>query len=134
MRISDWSSDVCSSDLFGGLVSSLVYDSVRLLRGSEVDGPLLREAFEVLADESMQWLHRKAPREWLSRHNLPYFAEMRYQGQSFEIPVLLDEVTVQSGDVSRFAAYFHPEHLLLYSHSADAAEVEDVEARFRVYG
>src|SRR3546814_2368985 len=81
MRISDWSSDVCSSDLFGGLVSSLVYDSVRVLRGSEVDGPLLREAFEVLADESMQWLHRQAPREWLSRHTLQYFAEMRYRSE-----------------------------------------------------
>src|SRR3546814_61175 len=113
---------------FGGLVSSLVYDSVRVLRGSEVDGPLLREAFEVLADESMQWLHRQAPREWLSRHTLQYFAEMRYQGQSFEIPVLLDEDTVQSGDLARFAAYFHQEHLRLYSHSDEAAEVEYVRS------
>src|SRR3546814_17951743 len=59
---------------------------------------------------------------------------MRYQGQSFEIPVLLDEDTVQSGDLARFAAYFHQEHLRLYSHSDEAAEVEYVKARVRVIG
>lgn len=119
---------------FGGLVSNLVSDSVRSLRGEDLKGGRLRELYSELETESLAWLHRQLPAAWLIGHAFHHVAEMRYSGQSFEVRVTIPGDVVRGGETAAFERAFHEEHLRLYSHSDPGAGVEFVTARVRITG
>ena len=116
---------------FGGLVSDLMHDAVRTVIGSTLDGEGLREVFSDLEKEARSWLDAQADPRWLSGTDIFYYAEMRYQGQSFQVDVGLDGKLVASADMQAIEKAFHDEHLHLYNHADLEAPVEIQQLRVR---
>ena len=119
---------------FGGLVSDLMHDAVRTVHGLALDGPRLRTVFDALAAEAREWLDAQTEERWLSSSHVQYHAEMRYQGQSFQVDVPLDADLVAAGDMASIAQAFHAEHERLYSHADPQAPVEFQQLRVRIVG
>src|SRR3546814_15533197 len=91
MRISDWSSDVCSSDLEPGtmcargiLLSDISMDFVRTLL-TDIDAPswaAVTQVFHELVDAAKEWLADEKVQE--SQTRFVGSIEARYQGQNYE--------------------------------------------------
>src|SRR3546814_10342657 len=72
MRISDWSSDVCSSDLAGGCTCSgdLVRHHQRMIQTFDLARPSDQDERQVIADADIAYLHMLLGRgNFLSDHN-----------------------------------------------------------------
>lgn len=117
---------------FGGLVCDLVHDVVRTVHGQRLDRPGLDAAFAALCDEAGAWLAEQV-RDAKVPHSLRRFAEMRYQGQSFQVDVALDDQTFGCPGMAGIDDAFHAEHERLYGHRSSGA-TEIVAIRVRVAG
>src|SRR3546814_3415018 len=82
MRISDWSSDVCSSDLMGNFIVSGLFDKYPRMKMVSVESgigwiPFMLEALEYQVDEMM-------PDKKLARRPTEYFRDQMYASFWFE--------------------------------------------------
>lgn len=118
----------------GGLVTGLVHDVVASVHGRAVDGDNLKAVIADLEAQAGEWLGKQVEEAKITRRSLSHFAEMRYQGQSFQVRVALDRAIIEAGDLARLATLFHEEHERLYSHCDPTGAVEILEIRVRVTG
>jgi N-methylhydantoinase A len=118
----------------GGLVTGLVHDVVASVHGQSVDGGNLKTVIADLETQAGEWLGKQVDAAKIRDRSLSHFAEMRYQGQSFQVRVALDHDLIDAGDLSRLASLFHQEHERLYSHCDPNGAVEILEIRVRVSG
>lgn len=118
----------------GGLVTGLVHDVVASVHGRAVDGDNLKAVIADLETQAGEWLGKQVEEAKITRRSLGHFAEMRYQGQSFQVRVALDRDIIEAGDLARLATLFHEEHERLYSHCDPTGAVEILEIRVRVTG
>lgn len=118
----------------GGLVTGLVHDVVTSVHGQSIDGRNLKTVAADLEAQAAEWLGKQVDSRKITERRLNHFAEMRYQGQSFQVRVALDRDIIETGDLSRLAAHFHQEHERLYSHCDPNGAVEILEIRVRVSG
>lgn len=65
---------------------------------------------------------------------LRYFLDMRYEGQGYENPVLVDRMPVDQADLARYRSRFDDIHLLCYGHAAPGQAVEIVTYRVEGIG
>jgi N-methylhydantoinase A len=118
----------------GGLVTGLVHDVVASVHGQSIDVDRLKATIADLVGQAHEWLGKQVDESKITDRRLGYFAEMRYQGQSFQVRVGLDEAMVESGDLGRLTSAFHAEHERLYSHCDPDGAVEILEIRARISG
>jgi len=113
----------------GGLVCDTRNDFIRTLFCvlTTQTMPVLKDAFAELEVQARTWLRDEQLHPGEATVN--WSADMRYEGQSFEIETMLDPDLVASGDVAAIAAAFHAEHLRLYDHSDPDAPVQVINAR-----
>ncbi len=61
-------------------------------------------------------------------------AEMRYDGQGYDVTVPLDRAWLAEGDTARISAAFHAAHRATYGHANEAAQIWLKELRAHVVG
>lgn len=120
---------------YGGIVTALTHDVVSVVHGISVTGGVLDNAFADLRKEAGDWLSAQIELEHLVEVEYEYSAEMRYKGQSFQIPVPV-AVPEAGHSISpdEMAARFHSEHQRLFAHSDADAPTEFVALHVRVRG
>src|SRR4029079_8173172 len=118
----------------GGLVADVKNDFISTayypLSADEL--PRLRADFDHLAHRPSPWITKE--QKFTDSYVLQPSADMRYQGQSFEIEVPLQLDWIAAGDWQRIAAALHAQHERLYGHSSAAAPVSLVSLRMVVVG
>lgn len=118
----------------GGLIADIKTDLIQTIfvQLDEAALPRLREALAALGTDGERWLREEQGFAGLAAAR--FSADMRYQGQSFEIEVPVEASWITEGDLASFATAFHREHLAIYDFNDGAAEVQIVNLRLVVSG
>ncbi len=116
---------------FGGLVTDLLYDTIYSARGEKLSTPLLQRAFSAMRVSAAAWLRQQAP---TISPSFEYSANLRYAGQSFDVPTVITEQMVESGDLQAIGRSFYVEHLRLFKHAHENREIDAVGFQLRVRG
>ena len=118
----------------GGLIADVKSDFIRtvFLGGDAGAVEALRQGFAELGVEAERWLRSEQGFEGPA--TAQYTAEMRYQGQSFEIEVPLEKAWIAHGDIAAILAAFHRLHAALYDFNDEAAQVQIVNLRLVIAG
>ena len=118
----------------GGLVADLKSDFIQtvFLDTDPGSASALKEGFAALAAEGEKWL--RAEHGFEGPASLQLSAEMRYQGQSFEIEVPLERSWIESGDIGAIRGAFHRLHAAIYDFNDESAPVQIVNLRLVVSG
>jgi N-methylhydantoinase A len=118
----------------GGLIADIKSDFIRtvFLPAEPCSSSALRASFAELEAQAETWLRKEHGFEGASVVNLS--AEMRYQGQSFEIEVPLEKSWVESGDFAAITDAFHRRHAAIYEFSDESAEMQIVNLRLVILG
>lgn len=115
-----------SADVRNDFTQSAYYD----LSEDKLDE--LRTATSGLMEKAQYWFDHE------QRHDgVPVFsvsAEMRYRGQSFEIPVELSADWIAEGNIAAMAEAFNAEHMRLYGHSDAEAPIQIIAVNMVVTG
>jgi N-methylhydantoinase A len=118
----------------GGLIADVKSDFIRTVFVEAVPAALpdIRDTFADLRREAETWLR--------DEHGFPgpavatLSADMRYQGQSFEIEVALDEAWLAAEDIEAIRNAFHRQHLAIYDFNDKAGEIQIVNLRLVIAG
>jgi N-methylhydantoinase A len=116
---------------FGGLVTDLLYDAISPARGKPLTPENLTAAYDGIKVEAAEWLRKQAPDLVPS---FEYTANLRYAGQSFDVPTVLDAAIVENGDMEAVAERFHVEHERLYMHAHKGRDINAISYQLRVRG
>lgn len=120
---------------YGGVVTTLTHDVVTAIQGVAIFHEALCSGFERLKAESVDWLAKQVDLNLLTSIDHEFWAELRYKGQSFQVPVAVP--TNGDGsfpDLATISELFHDEYLRLYAHCDRTAAVEFIELRVRIRG
>ena len=115
------------ADIEGDLVKPLY------ARLHELPGKTLAEAYRALAQEAAAWIAEQGD-AGLTATRFSYAADMRYEGQGYDVAVDLDEALLASGDSDRIATAFHAAHRATYGHATEENEVWLKELRVHIVG
>lgn len=119
---------------YGCLVSDLVHDGVRTVRGAAPDRKAIAGAFDELRRTGQDWLHRQSFPGQVKGTEFIHLADMRYAAQSFTIPVDVTSA-VEAGDpVPVMAELFHNEHQRLFGHASRESPVAVDDLRLKTVG
>ena len=94
----------------------------------------LTGAYRALRDEAATWIAAQSAGGGVAATHVSYAAEMRYEGQGYDVPVALDEDWLAAGDRDHIAAAFHAAHRAVYGHATEANEVWLKELRVHITG
>jgi N-methylhydantoinase A len=119
---------------YGGLVSEVRHDMTVSVHGRQIDADGLAAHYAELETQANDWIGRQVTSDLLDSVDYEFWAEMRYQGQSFEVDVALSRDQIEGRDMAAMALAFHREHERLYSHCDEDASPEFVHLRVRVKG
>jgi N-methylhydantoinase A len=87
-----------------------------------------------LRDAAESWIAVQSAGGGVGATRISYAAEMRYEGQGYDVAVTLDEAWLESGDRDRMAAAFHAAHRAVYGHATEDNEVWLKELRIHITG
>ncbi|OAP36364.1 hydantoinase [Sinorhizobium glycinis] len=118
----------------GGLIADLKNDFIRTVY-CDVTAEGLADVTAPYADLGAQaedWLRNK--QGFAGEASVKVLADMRYQGQSYEIEVPLEGAWLAARNVAAVADAFHAEHARLFGHSSPTAPVQLVNLRLTISG
>lgn len=118
----------------GGLIADAKSDFIRTIF-LDLDStalPALRLVADELRHEAEHWL--RGEHGFAGPALVTLSADMRYQGQSHEIEVVLEEGWLREGNASPFAAAFHRRHQDLYDFADPAAPIQVVNLQIVIAG
>jgi len=118
----------------GGVVAELTHDTVAIVQQGAMDTGRLQQVFAALQDEAGAWLARQTDAAHINAIVLEYWADLRYRGQSFQIPVKIAADAPEGMSTEMAITAFHREHLRLHAHADSQAAVEFIELRVRIRG
>jgi N-methylhydantoinase A len=120
----------------GAARANIEGDLVRPLyaRLHAVSAAELTEAYRALRGEAETWIAAQSAGAGVDTTRVTYAAEMRYEGQGYDVPVALDEDWLTTGDRARIAAAFHAAHRAVYGHATETNEVWLKELRVHITG
>ena len=84
--------------------------------------------------EAAAWIEVQSAGAEASSFRTAYTAEMRYEGQGYDVPVSLDPARLAAGDRESIAAAFHAAHQAVYGHASETNEVWLKELRVHITG
>ena len=118
----------------GGLIADIKNDFIKTVYLSldQQAADQISSDFDELRNASLNWLREQQDHE--GEHSLIYSADMRYQGQSFEIEVILTEDMVRNADLKAMTEAFHDAHLKMYGHSDRNGKVQVISVRLVISG
>ncbi|MDE0364969.1 MAG: hydantoinase/oxoprolinase family protein [Gammaproteobacteria bacterium] len=82
-----------------------------------LDAASLGGALEGIRSQTAGWLEREAVGLRVQHAVVEYSAEMRYEGQGFDVTVPIDEAWLAAGDSAAILAAFHDAHQRAFGHS-----------------
>ncbi|WP_159993139.1 hydantoinase/oxoprolinase family protein [Roseomonas sp. 18066] len=115
----------------GGLVADLKNDFIRTIY-SDLDAatvPVLQETLVALQAQGRAWLEGEG-----AAGDTLVTADMRYQGQSFEIEVPLQAAWIAAGNLAALREAFHDRHAALFGHADRKAAVQLINLRLVAQG
>jgi N-methylhydantoinase A len=116
------------ADIEGDLVQP-VYARLHTL---SADG--LIAAYASLRGTANGWIAAQSAGTGVAGARIGYIAEMRYEGQGYDVAVALDDAWLATGDRERIAAAFHAAHRAVYGHATETNEVWLKELRGHITG
>jgi N-methylhydantoinase A len=118
----------------GSLISDVKNDFVRtvFLKAEASSVAALKEGFAALDAEGQRWL--RTAHGFRGKAAVQLSAEMRYEGQSFEVDVPLSKSWVEAGNITAITNAFHQAHDTIYDFKDDAAPVQIVNLRLVISG
>ncbi|HUB44645.1 MAG TPA: hydantoinase/oxoprolinase family protein [Acetobacteraceae bacterium] len=115
------------ADIEGDLVHPLY------ARLHELPAATLADAYRALAQDAAAWIAEQGD-AGLTATRFSYAADMRYEGQGYDVAVDLDEALLANGDRDRIATAFHAAHRATYGHATEENEVWLKELRVHIVG
>ncbi|MBV9248030.1 MAG: hydantoinase/oxoprolinase family protein [Acetobacteraceae bacterium] len=91
----------------------------------------LCEAYRSLREAAQRWI---AEQHTSGVTHLSYAADMRYEGQGYDVSVDLEEGWLATGERDRIAEAFHAAHRATYGHATEENEVWLKELRVHITG
>jgi N-methylhydantoinase A len=118
----------------GGLIADIKSDFITTAYYplSRAELSRLRREMETLAQRASVWISEE--QKFAGTPTLLPSADMRYQGQSFEIEVPLQMDWLVAGDFDKIAGAFHAEHERLYGHADTEMPIQIISLRMVVIG
>jgi N-methylhydantoinase A len=116
------------ADLEGDLVQPVYTMLGKLAPGR------LAELLGGLEDTARQWISTQTERIPAVSTRTEIAAEMRYDGQGYDVAVPLDRAWLAAGDIARVSAAFHEAHRTTFGHANEAAQIWLKELRTHVVG
>ncbi|MFC0218985.1 hydantoinase/oxoprolinase family protein [Pseudochelatococcus lubricantis] len=118
----------------GGLIADLKNDFIRTLYIDVDDAGVagLAAPYAALRERALGWL--RDGQGYTGEARLAVSADMRYQGQSYEIETQLEPAWLENGDTRAIVAAFHAEHERLFGHADAHGAVQLVNLRLVVAG
>ena len=116
------------ADIEGDLVHP-VYTRLHMLPSAD-----LVAAHASLRETAETWIAVQSAGAGVGATRISYAAEMRYEGQGYDVAVPLDEAWLASGDRDRMATAFHAAHRAVYGHATEDNEVWLKELRVHITG
>ena len=94
----------------------------------------LSDLLRTLEANAQQWIEAQTERIPVTAARTELAAEMRYDGQGYDVTVPLDRAWLADGDSARISAAFHAVHRATYGHANEAAHIWLKELRAHVVG
>jgi N-methylhydantoinase A len=94
----------------------------------------LSELLHALEATARQWIAEQTARISVLTSRVEIAAEMRYDGQGYDVTVPLDRTWLADGDIDRVSAAFHAAHRATYGHANEGARIWLKELRAHVVG
>jgi N-methylhydantoinase A len=116
------------ADLEGDLVEP-VYE-----RLGGLDQAALARVSENLASRAKTWIAEQTAALAVTGTRIELSADMRYDGQGYDVTVPLMAAWLNSGDFGRLRAAFHAAHRATYGHANETAEIWLKELRAHIVG
>ena len=116
------------SDLEGDLVEP-VYERLGAL-----DSAALARITAGLQRRAMEWIAEQTRALAVTGTTIELAADMRYDGQGYDVTVPLDPAWLSGGDLERLRAPFHAAHRTTYGHADESAEIWMKELRAHITG
>ncbi len=95
---------------------------------------VLAAAVRTLRNAAEAWMAEQSAGVETGPFVVSYGAEMRYEGQGYDVPVALQQDWLEMGDRDSIAAAFHAAHRAVYGHATEANEVWLKELRVHLSG
>jgi N-methylhydantoinase A len=99
----------------------------------QVSSAMLAAAYESLQQAGQDWIAEQGG-GGVSATSFAYAADMRYEGQGYDVAVALDADWLAAGDRDRIASAFHAAHRATYGHASEENEVWLKELRVHIVG
>src|SRR5215831_11592595 len=105
------------ADLEGDLVEP-VYERLGAL-----DQAALARVTAELQERAVSWIAEQTKSLAVTGTNVELAADMRYDGQGYDVTVPLDEAWLKAGEFGRLRQAFHAAHPATYGHANETAEI-----------
>ena len=118
----------------GGLIADVRNDFIRtvFLKADASSTATLKDGFAALERAGEKWLRTEQGYQGKAVTQLS--AEMRYEGQSFEVDVPLERSWIEAGNLAAITSAFHRLHAAIYDFNDEAAPVQIVNLRLVISG
>lgn len=116
------------ADLEGDLVQP-VYE-----RLGDLSAATLADGCRALQERAQQWLAEQTASLAVTDTRIEIAAEMRYDGQGYDVTVPVAAHWLLDGEFDRLRAAFHQAHRATYGHANEAAEIWLKELRVHIVG
>ena len=90
--------------------------------------------FHDLEAQAQSWTAEQTARLPVREVSIEFAADMRYEGQGYDVTVPFETKWLEQGDVEAIAAAFHAAHRDVYGHANEEAEVWMKELRVHMIG
>jgi N-methylhydantoinase A len=118
----------------GGLIADIKNDFIATvfldLEASSM--PIIRRGYQSLEAAALRWLREE--QRYDGPHRFIYSADMRYQGQSYEIETVFEGELLEKGNMRAIAEAFHRRHQEVYDHADRDAAVQVINLRLVIVG
>jgi N-methylhydantoinase A len=105
---------------------------------ADIEGDLTADAltqrYRALAEQAQAWAAEQTARLPVRGVHVEYAADMRYEGQGYDVTVPFETIWLEHGDADAIAAAFHVAHRGVYGHANEQAEVWMKELRAHIIG
>jgi N-methylhydantoinase A len=100
----------------------------------ELSPATLVAGWQTLERTAQTWIADQSSGLAMEPFRMSYTAEMRYEGQGYDVPVALEPAWLANGDRDNIAAAFHAAHRAVYGHATETNEVWLKELRVHLSG
>jgi len=100
----------------------------------KLNAATFKQVYDTLQNQAQAWTAEQSIGSDVGPFRTSYTAEMRYEGQGYDVPVVLEADWLANGDRRAIEAAFHAAHRGVYGHASEGNEVWLKELRVHLSG